>query len=308
MAAHQPYNKIGGRKMQILVIGGTGTVGSHVVQGLLNRGIKTRCLVRSEEKARKLPTNVNGRIGDLDKPETLSAAFEGIDGVFMLFAVSRHETEQGLAATETLKKAKVGKIVYMSVRMPEDSKHIPHFKSKIPIENAIKNSGIPYTILRPNMFFQNLHAVKDVVMSDHIYPFPIGSKGMSQIDVRDIADAAINALIKPGFEGQEINLSGPAALTGAEAARILSQAMEREIRYCGDDLDEWENQARQMLPEWMAHDFRIMYEYFQKKGMVASLVELGAQQEIVGHPPRSFDAFAKELFEMWIGKTKAMGG
>ncbi len=150
--------------MKTLVIGCTGTVGSYVVQGLRDKGVNVRCMTHTPEKIRSVPDNFEVAIADLDKPETLGPAFSAVDNVFIaipvdpnetaqgLTVVDPNETAQGLTVVEAARTAGVNKIVYMSVYMPRGSDIIPHFKSKIAVENAIKESGIPYTILRPNDF------------------------------------------------------------------------------------------------------------------------------------------------------------
>src|SRR5512143_3698863 len=167
--------------MKTLVIGGTGTVGSMVVAGLLKEGVKVRVMSRSPEKLKKLPAGVEGYGADLDDPETLPAAFEGIDSLFLLNVVGPGETDEGLAAVSAAKAAKVRKIVYMSVFMPEGSEKIPHFRSKLPVEKAIRESGIAYTILRPNNFFQNDLWLRSAITQHGVYPQPIGKKGLNRV-------------------------------------------------------------------------------------------------------------------------------
>jgi uncharacterized protein YbjT (DUF2867 family) len=285
--------------MKTLVIGGTGTVGSQVVALLRRRKADVRMMVRSEDKP--VPDGVERAVGDLRKPETLAPVFRGVDAVFLLNALSQDETEQGLAAVRAAQGGSPHRIVYMSVALPRGSEHIPHFASKIPIEEAVGNSGLEYTILRPNNFFQNDYWFRDVILQDGLYPQPIGSAGINRIDVRDIADAAVHALFESDFVGQHVNLHGPDRLTGEDVARTYSRHLGREVRYGGDDLDAWAQQAKQMLPEWLVHDLRIMYDFFQKNGLVPEDRDQEQQRKAVGHEPRRFDAFVQEIVAMWTG-------
>jgi uncharacterized protein YbjT (DUF2867 family) len=136
-------------------------------------------------------------------------------------------------------------------------------------------------------------------MKHGIYPQPIGSQGMSRVDVRDIADAAVNALRNPGHAGQTYTLHGPDAVTGESTAETWSRHTGRPVRYAGDDLDAWERQQLGLLPPRLVHDFKIMYEYFQKNGFQPAAEDMEHQAEAVGHPPRSFDDFAKETAASW---------
>lgn len=285
--------------MKILVIGGTGTVGSQVVGELLVRKVAVQVLTRSEDKAKGLPRGAESVIGDLLDPKTLHSVFKGVDGVFMLLAVSATETQEGLMAINGMHMAGVKKIVYMSVHNLEQALHLPHIGSKLPIEAAVKASGIPYTILRPNNFFQNDYWYKDAMLKLGIYPQPIGDLGISRVDVRDIAEAAAVAFTIPSHEGQTYNLVGPDAHTGKSTAEVWSKALGQTISYGGNDLDVWEQQSLQFLPAWMVFDFRLMYKLFQEKGFKAAPADIERQTKLLGHAPRRFEDFAMETARIW---------
>ncbi len=285
--------------MKTLILGCTGKVGSNVMRGLLGEGVKVRCVTRSPEKMRNLPSEVEGRFADLDTPATLPAVFDDAESVFLLNAVSQNETKQGIAAVEAAKAAGVKKIVYLSVYMPEGSARLPHFASKIPIENAVKESGIAFTILRPNNFFQNDLMLETPIMNYGVYPVPIGSIGLNRVDVRDIADCAVHALTKSGCEGQTCSVHGPDTLTGEDIAKIYSRHLGRAVRYGGNDLDAWEQQVKNIMPTWMARDLRVMYKFFQDHGMVATIDDLAKLEKLLGHKPRSFEDFVKETVSAW---------
>jgi len=289
--------------MKTLVIGGTGTVGSMVVAGLMKEGVKVRVMSHSPEKLKMLPTGVEGYKADLDDPETLPKAFEGIDSLFLLNTVGLSETDEGLAAVSAAKAAKVKKIVYLSVFMPEGSEKIPHFRSKLPVEKAIKESKIAYAILRPNNFFQNDLGLRSAIMQYNVYPQPIGGKGLNRVDVRDIADCAVNALMRSGYESQTYAVHGPDTLTGDGTARVYTKHLGREVRYSGDDLDAWGEKVKNLMPEFMVPEMRIMYEFFQEKGMIASKEDLEKTQRLLEHKPRTFDAFVKEIATEWKSKV-----
>jgi len=218
----------------------------------------------------------------------------------LITALSRNETLQGLAAVTAAKMAGVNKLVYLSVPMPPGSDHIPHYLSKIPIERTIRESGMNYTILRPNNFFQNDYLwCRAAVMSYGVYPQPIGSVGLSRVDSRDLADAALNAFIQPGHDGKEYPLHGPDVITGERVAETFSKQLGREIRYGGNDLEAWAKQAQHMMPEWMVRDLRLMYDYFQKHGLIATPEDFAQQYKVLGRDPRRFDDFVAEIVPIW---------
>ena len=286
--------------MKVLVIGGTGTVGGELIAALCRVGINARCMSRYEKKLQSLAPGVEACVGDLERPSSLGAAFSGIDGVFLMTALSRNETLQGLAAVSAAKKARVNKLVYMSVPMPPGSEHIPHYLSKIPIERAIRDSGLNYTILRPNNFFQNDYLwCRAAVMSYGVYPQPIGSIGLNRIDIRDVAEAAVKAFVSSEHDHKEYPLHGRDVLKGESVAAIFSKHLGREIYYGGDDLEAWAKQAQHMMPEWMVKDLRIMYDFFQHHGLLATPEDFIEQYRILGREPQSFDRFVAEIVPIW---------
>jgi uncharacterized protein YbjT (DUF2867 family) len=285
--------------MTTLVLGGTGTVGGAVVQELLKRGVPVRVATRSEEKIKTLPEKVQGVVGDLIDPSTYGEMFSGVERLFLLNAVNFSETQEGLAALNEAKKTGVQRIVYLSIHNVEIGPHIPHFANKIAIERAVKASRIPFTILRPNNFFQNDYWFRDALLEYLVYPQPIGDIGISRVDVRDIAEAAAIALTEDGHEGKTYALVGPMPINGQTAAEHWSTSLDKKINYAGNDLDAWEKEALKMLPAWMVYDFRLMYALFQEKGLEATKEEVEVLEQLLGHPPRSFDSFVAETAENW---------
>jgi len=285
--------------MSILVTGGTGTVGSEVVRQLAGRSESVRVMTRTIEKMNALPSGVEGVLGDMARPETLAEALSGVDRLFLLTPLSQDETEQGTNAVRAAKKAGVKRIVHMSVYRAEDIPQAPHFASKVEIHKALQESGIPHTVIMPNSFFQNDYWFKDAMLEYGIYPQPIGELGSSRVDVRDIAEASVNALLNDGFEGKRYPLVGAEAFTGPSTAEIWSRHLGRTIQYGGDDLEAWAIQAQRGLPDWMVEDLKIMYGFFQKSGFASSGDEIKQAERIIGHAPRKFEDFAAETARMW---------
>jgi uncharacterized protein YbjT (DUF2867 family) len=285
--------------MNVLVTGGTGTVGSQVVRELVSRGAGVSVLTRDAAKTAKLPKGVKPVEGNLLEPATVRRAFADVDGVFLLNPVSQTEVSEGLMAVMGMRQARLKRLVYLSVQHADRAAWLPHFGSKVGVEAGIRRSGISFTILRPNNFFQNDYWFKDALLQYGVYPQPLGDVGVSRVDVRDIAEAAAVALTTSGHEGESYDLVGPDAHTGESTARAWSEALGKRIQYAGNDLDAWEKQSLQYLPDWMVFDFRYMYAHFQQKGLMATAEAIARQTKLLGHAPRGFDAFAKETAAAW---------
>ena len=285
--------------MKALVLGGTGTVGSQVARELLARQADVSVLTRSPDKASKLPTGARAVVGDLLDPAAVRSAFRGMDALFLLTALSTSETHEGLMAVNGARLGGVKRIVFLSVHHVDRAPHLPHFGAKLPIETAIEASGIPFTILRPNNFYQNDYWYQDALLKYGVYPQPIGGVGLSRVDVRDIAEAAAIAMTTGSLDGRTLNLVGPAAWTGTGTAELWSKALGKTIAYGGEDMDAWEKQTQQFYPAWGAFDFRLMYEFFQREGLKATAAEIEALTKVLGHAPRRYEDFVRETAEVW---------
>ncbi len=292
--------------MKTLIIGGTGTVGSQVVRNLLDRKADVRLMTSSKDKLATLPAGVEGVVGNMSERASLDQALKGIDRVFFVTVAHDTEKQNGLNVVEAAKAAGIKRIVYMSIHRLEDIPNAPHFADKIPIENAIKSSGIPYTLIRPNNFFQNDFWFKQPLLEYGIYIQPIGSKGLHRVDVRDIAEAATNSLLNDGFTGKTYNLVGPDLLTGEQTAQMYTKHLGKNIVYAGDDLVRWAERMKDYLPPYLLEDYRIMYDHFQKNGLIATPEHTAETEKIVGKKARRFDDFVNEIAAAW--KQEATAG
>ena len=288
--------------MKILVTGGTGKVGSEVIKELSKRGAEVRALVRKAGPSTQFPHGVEVVVGDLLDPVSVLKALSGVDKLYLLNGVSADELTQGLIAYGLAKKLKLKHVVYHSVFKAEQFKDVPHFASKVVIESALRQFDIPFTIIRPNYFNQNDLTLNDALMGPGIYPMPLGTPGISVVDIRDIAEAAAIALTTDGHLGKSYNLNGPELLSGPGAASIWSEVLKKEIHYPGEALDQFEEQMRRKAPSWMAYDFRMMFQGYLERGFAAEKGDVEILTKLLGHPPRRYEDFAQEAARIWHTK------
>ena len=280
--------------MTILVIGATGNVGRPTVAGLLAKGASVRALSRSEENLAKLPAGAEGAIGDLESGAGLEAAMAGVEKVFLITNNGESESARGVAAVEAAKAAGVKHIAFLSVANPSKEPTVPHYLAKLPIEEAIRNSGMDYTFLRPNFFMQTDLSIIPVVKEHGVYSMPIGNIGNNRIDTRDIADCAVRVLTEDGHAGADYVLHGPDTISGPQAAEVYASHFGREVVYGGDDVDAWGKPVEAFMPPWLLDSLKQMFLGQQQHGGVADAAAVQASADAVGHPLRTFDAFVQE--------------
>ncbi|MEI9425688.1 hypothetical protein O7A70_31670 [Mesorhizobium sp. Cs1299R1N1] len=160
------------------------------------------------------------------------------------------------------------------------------------------------TIVRPAYFIQNDLRQEEALLKAGIYGSPIGKKGVSMVDIRDIGEAAAIELVRSEQAatplGREVYaLVGPESLTGEGIAAIWSEALGRGIRHGGDDLVVMEQRTKTMLPAWHALDLRLMFSRYQTEGAVATPDDIERLTKLLGHAPRSYAAFARDAAGQW---------
>ena len=278
--------------MSILVTGGTGTVGSQVVEELLKRKADVSVLTRDAKKP--LPTGVKAVEGNLLDVGSVRRVFKGFDHVFLLNPVSQTEASEALMAISGMRNAGVKHVVYMSVHHADAASWLPHFGSKVGIEDGLKKSGSTgrscgrTTSTRTTTGSRTRSCNTTSTRSRSAAPASPASTCATSPRPRPCC------LTEKGHAGQTYDLVGPRETTGEWTAKVWSDVLGRPIAYGGDDLDAWEKQFLQYMPDWMVFDFREMYHFFQTKGLKASKEALDRQTKLIGHAPRPFEEFARE--------------
>lgn len=230
--------------MPILVTGSTGIIGSQVVANLAEKGAEIHALTRSPEKA-NFPRGVTPVKADLMDIDATQAAIEKASTLFLLNAVIPDEVTQALLTLSIAQEAGIQRIVYFSVIHSDVFTDVPHFTGKYTVERMIEDFDLPATILRPSYFIQNDTSLKEALLGQGIYPQPIGSKGVSMVDTRDVGEAAALFLLKRENAAEPLpretfELVGPDALTGEAIAGIWSEVLGPQIRYGDDNLAAFE--------------------------------------------------------------------
>ena len=285
--------------MKVLVIGANGKVGRPLVGDLIGRGVAVRVLTRSPERAATVDRRAEVVIADpAEDPSLCEPAFAGIDAVFMLNQPTFRETAEGLLAVELARSAGIARFVYQSVFGLDDLAHLPHVAPKLVIQRAVMRSGMKWTVLSPNHFFQNDQMSRASLLASDRYTLPVGPVGCSSVDARDIAAAAAIVLTGAGHEGKNYAIVGPRVLTGKDCAVAWSEALGRKVEYAGD-VDLWQEQMRPMMPAWLNFDLALMYRDFGRRGFIADDREVVAMHELLGRAPREYEEYAQQQAAEW---------
>jgi uncharacterized protein YbjT (DUF2867 family) len=285
--------------MKILVTGGTGNVGGAVVKELLKRGAEVRVLARKQPEEAKLAAGAEIAIGDLLDPVSVEQAMQGVDKLFLLNAVVTDELTQALIAYGIAKRLGLKHVTYLSVFKVDQFRDVPHFASKLAVENALREFGVPYTILRPGYYIQNDANLKDALMGPGVYPMPIGTAGIAAADVRDIAEAAAISLTEDGHHGQTYDIVASGMISGPGNAAFWSKLLNRQIKYTGHNFDQWEQGMRSRMPSWSAFDLRMMFQGYFDRGFESTETEVARLTKLLGHTPRSYEDFATQTAARW---------
>jgi len=266
---------------------------------LLKRRANVRVLARTQPEAGKLPAGVEVAIGDLLDPVSLEQALQDVDKLFLLNAVVTDELTQALIAYGVARRMGVKHVTYLSVFKVDQFRDVPHFASKLAVEGALREFGVPYTVLRPGYYMQNDASLKDALLGPGVYPMPIGTAGIAAADVRDIAEAAAISLTEEGHEGQIYDIVAPAMISGPGNAALWSKLLGKEIKYTGHNFDQWEQAMRARMPSWSAFDLRMMFQGYFDRGFESTETEVARITKLLGRAPRSYEEFATQTAASW---------
>ena len=265
-------------KRKILVTGATGQQGGALARLLLQKKHEVYALIRSTKsespKAQNL-RNLGAKLveGDLDKPDSLEQATNGIDSVFLMGTWVEVGTEgeirRGKMMVDIAKEKKIEHIVYSSVVNADKNTGIPHFESKYKVEQHIKNSGIPYTIIGPTFFMDNLLSYSLAGLQQGQVALPLSpSRILQQSAVENIAEFSALALERRNsFIGKRIDIASD-EITGEQAAKVLSNELGHKIRYEQVPME----QIRQA-----SEDLAVMFEWFERIGTGVDVAALHKQ-------------------------------
>lgn len=276
----------------ILVTGATGNNGVEIIKRLSAQGVAVRAMVRNAPASPIFPPNVEIAVADFDDAASLQRALAGVDRAFLVTPSSEKVEDQQLRFVELAGKSRVKHIVYLSQLHARKDSPVRFLRYHAAVESALKQSGIAYTNLRPNLYMQGLLLFRQMIATHGQIAAPIGDARVSLVDVRDIAAVAAAALTEDGHEGKTYDITGPEALTHAEIANRLSEVLGKQVRFV-DISDAAMLQALLSfhMPSWQAEGLVEDYGHYGR-GEAASISQ--DVKSVTGSSPRDFQTFARD--------------
>src|ERR671921_842260 len=282
----------------ILVSGATGNNGIEILKRLATGDVQVRAMVRNLDRASGIALpHVEVVEGDFDRPETLLAALAGVERAFLLTNSSERAESQQIAFIDAARKSGVAHVVKLS-QFDADVDASGRFQRyHAVVEAALQESGLAYTILRPNLYMQGLLNFRPTIAPQNAFYAAAGDAKVSVIDVRDIAEVAVAALTESGHEGKIYELTGPQALTHAQMAEGLSEALGRRVSFVDIPPEAMRDALLGVgLPVWQADGLLEDYAHY-RRGEAAAVTS--GVRDAIGKAPRSFDEFARDYAAMF---------
>jgi len=280
----------------LLFLGASGLIGSFVTPALIKAGFSV-----STGGRRGLSVGVASGIAvDLRDPNGLARAMQGVATVALVLTDAPDMETLGLNAVNAAKAADVQRLLWFSSFGAKRDNQARFSKRHPVIDEAVRSSGIPYTILRPNFLMQNFaFFYGDVIRTTGTIFLPLGDARVSHLDLRDLAEAAAAALTEDRHINKTYDLSGPEALHTEEVAEQMGAATGRAIRYQPISVAEMESSLREAgMDAWFAECLAELYGWTRDSGLgseVTDNVEL-----LLGRKATQFRQFAADERTAWL--------
>jgi len=277
----------------ILITGATGKTGSAAVQELSNRNIPFRVLIRNEDKLNQI-TDIGGEvvIGAIEDDAALNQAMEGVQKALVLLPNSEQQLFLEKKVVDAALEANVQHIVKMSSMeaVPEATSPIP--KLHMQSENYIKNSGMNWTMIKPNFFMQNLLGSGKTIVEQNKFFLPMGEGKAGMIHTKDVGTVIAKVLSEDGHEGKNYEVTGPEILSFHDVAEIFSKVLGKKVDYINVPIDEYKKTLSQFLTnQWYLDSVIDLFKDIAEGGIED---KTDTFQDLIGKSPCSLEQFIQE--------------
>ncbi len=278
-------------KTTILITGSTGTFGSHVAKELQRKAIQFRAAAQSIEKVKTVLGERTEAIAfDWNNPDTFDALLEGISTVYLIappFSNSFHQ--QIIPLLEKAKNKEVRHIVLTTAFGADANPESTFYK----VEEIVKNTGVGYTIIRPNFIFQNFENFDLQSIRDGVIYIPSGEGKTAYLDIRDIARVSVDVLLNPGEHNRKIySITGSEALSHDEIATIFSEVLGKNVSNISPTEDEFKNALKRHGVPAFIYDYMAMLYSAVKAGYMSTVAD--DVLKVTGKNPILFKSYVEE--------------
>jgi NAD(P)H dehydrogenase (quinone) len=279
----------------ILITGAAGKTGRAIIQALTKRGETVRALVHRPDQVASLKAlGVDDVIvGDLLDQSVIQQAVQDVRAIYHIAPnVSPDEVAIGKIIIAVAQSADVERFVFHSVLHPQ-IEAMPHHWQKMRVEELLFASGLPFTILQPTAYMQNILANwKQILNGKYLVPYSPVTR-LSLVDLEDVAEAAAIVLTEPGHIGATIELVGTEAMSQVAIASTLADQLERRVDAEVLSLEDWERVVRSSgLGDYQVLTLLKMFGYYERHGFTGNPQALTC---LLGRRPTSFAEFVERI-------------
>ena len=286
----------------ILLTGATGTTGRRVARRLTKWGYRFTAMVREPEKATGLKSSKVDLIkGDFKKPDSLRRAMEGIEHAFLLPPNTENQFRLERNFIDAARESGVRYLVKYSAigADPDSPSRLLRWHGEA--EKYLEQSGIRYSIVRPNIFMQNFtNLYARQIREEKEFRLPFGDARCGWVDVRDIGRLIARILTENGHQNNILTVTGPETPKCKDLAEILSHAVGKKIEYVDVKPKEFKKEMIESgVPEIMAEAVTELYKLVSE-GL--SDVVTDTFYEITEKQPRTFEEFVDDNLSLFLKK------
>ena len=278
---------------RLLVTGATGMIGSLLTDALVSQGVEFSVMLRPGDSGERIAgkPGVTSTEGDFDDPASLRRALDGVDRAFLLTNSTERTEAQQVAFVEAAQAQGVGQVVYLSQLAADQRSPVRYLRYHGAVEAALTSSTVGWTFVRPNLILQAYIPFAPIIAQGALRA-PIGDAAVSVVDARDIAAVAAAALTEDGHVGKTYTVTGPAAVSHANIATALGNAIGRPVRFQSIAANELIAMVTAVgMPQWQAEGLAEDYAHYDRGEAGAVSPDV---RRVTGANARSVDDFAND--------------
>ena len=228
----------------------------------------------------------------------LKVALEGVTRAYLVTPSSPDAEAQQLRFVELAAAAGVTHLVKLSQLAADEASPVRFLRYHAAVERRIRELGIGFTFLRPNLYFQGLLAFQPMIANEGRFVAPIGEARVSAVDVRDIAAVAAVVLTESGHEGKTYTITGPSAVSHAEMAHAIAAAVGRDVSFVDVPPEAFAGALTAAgVPPWQVEGLLEDYAHYAR-GEAAAVHS--SVREVTGVESRDIKTFARDYARAFI--------